>query len=260
MTGEINEASPSLQALKHYANIRISRVSLGTYFFDTPLDGWYFCSAWNRGRYAVSHLSDALRFLTLYKFGGYYLDLDFVMLKPISHFRNFVGAESELWLAAGALHVDYRHPVIEQAVEEFRSTYKYGTIDTINISFTQFYVFLTFRRNEWGYNGPELLTRVLLKHCHARNVTSLLKNSCEFKVFAPKAFYPVFFRDWTVYFESETDLFSTASLTNDPDVIGAHVWNKLSSSASVDKNSTQLYARLARKYCPRTFSASSDSF
>lgn len=124
MTGEINKTTPSMLGLLHYPNVRISHLSLATYFFATPLDGWYFCSDWNRRRYAVSHLSDALRFLTLYKFGGYYLDLDFVMLKSIMGQRNFVGAEDEMWLAAGALHADHQHPVIEQAIEEFKTTYK----------------------------------------------------------------------------------------------------------------------------------------
>lgn len=99
-------------------------IKLSDYFLHTPLEQWYFCTDWNFGRYAVSHLSDALRFLTLYKYGGYYFDLDFVMLRPVTDRRNFTAAESHECIAAGALHFDYRHPIIVDAVNEFRTTYR----------------------------------------------------------------------------------------------------------------------------------------
>lgn len=45
--------------------------------------------------YFVSHASDYLRFLTLYKFGGIYMDLDVVVQKSFEKVElNFAGAES----------------------------------------------------------------------------------------------------------------------------------------------------------------------
>lgn len=41
----------------------------------------------------VPHASDILRYTTLYKFGGTYLDLDVIVLKPFD-IKNFAG-ESE---------------------------------------------------------------------------------------------------------------------------------------------------------------------
>merc|ERR1712071_511545 len=146
MTNRVNWSHPVIKALRSYTNVRITAINLDNYFLDTALEQWYFCSRWRNGQFAVSHLSDALRFLTLWKYGGYYFDLDFVMLKPMAGYRNFIGAESELFLGAGALHVDYRHPLMQLAVQEFRDHY---------------------RRNYWGYNGPELITRVLKRWCRS---------------------------------------------------------------------------------------------
>ena len=112
-------------ALSSYSNIHIRHIELGDYFLHTPLEQWYFCTKWNYGSYAISHLSDALRFLTLYKYGGYYFDLDFVMLKSVEKYQNFLAPESRLFLAAGAIHLEPDHPLIERAVEEFLNTYKY---------------------------------------------------------------------------------------------------------------------------------------
>lgn len=114
----------TMSNLKNYNNIQIHALNLGDYFINTPLEHWYFCTTWNYGPYAVSHLSDALRFLTLYKFGGFYFDLDIIMIQPVIPYHNFIVAEDENYLAAGAFHVDYMHPIIRMAIEEFRYTYK----------------------------------------------------------------------------------------------------------------------------------------
>ena len=39
---------------------------------------------------AIMHTTDLARYLMLYKFGGIYLDLDFVTLNPISQYQNIV--------------------------------------------------------------------------------------------------------------------------------------------------------------------------
>ena len=124
--GKINLTAPTMKALSDYSNIRIININLGQYFLGTPLEYWYFCTTWNYGEYAVSHLSDALRYLTLYKYGGYYFDLDILQLQPVSEFyRNFVVADVGLeFMAAGAFHVEYKHPIIRLALEEFRNTYR----------------------------------------------------------------------------------------------------------------------------------------
>lgn len=125
LTGQVVDwNADTMKTLRKHTNIQIRLINLGDYFIKTPLEHWYFCTTWNYGQYSVSHLSDALRFLTLYKFGGYYFDLDIIMLQPVVPYHNFIVAEDKGDLAAGAIHVEYNHPVINLAIEEFRTTYK----------------------------------------------------------------------------------------------------------------------------------------
>ena len=115
--------------VENYHNIRIRKLHFDGFFAGTPLERWYFCSDWNYGSFAVSHLSDAFRFLILFKYGGYYFDLDIVHLKPIKvQYRNFVAVESlkgEVILGSAVIHAEYQHLFTLIAVEEFQNNYKY---------------------------------------------------------------------------------------------------------------------------------------
>ncbi len=50
-------------------------------------------------RYLVSHASDVLRFLLLWRYGGTYLDMDQIFVKALpTTVRNFVGKEGDIWV------------------------------------------------------------------------------------------------------------------------------------------------------------------
>ena len=217
-----------MRTLQTYDNINILRIHLSDYFFRTPLEHWYFCGNWRTGKYNVSHLSDALRYLTLFKYGGYYFDLDIIMMKPVSHLRNFVALETGSILGAGAMHADLRHPIFNETIQEFRDNY---------------------RRDLWGHNGPLLITRVLKKSCPD------LRNCTIFSVLPAESFYPISYTAWRKYFAEEP-----LSLFQWEESIGAHVWNKLSRTTTVIKNSRQAYVQLAQKNCPRIFAIADKIF
>ena len=150
--------------------------------------------------------------------------------------RNFVAAESGQYLAAGALHVPKHHPVIEMAIEEFRTTY--------------------WRQN-WGYNGPELLTRVMKVWCRTDDVPSMKRDTCgDLDVLSPTSFYPVHWKAWQPLFADSAD----AEWTPPHDTVAVHMWNQFTSGVAVLKNSSQLYSRLAKDNCPRVFFSAEDIF
>lgn len=123
---EVNTSSKTIGTLLHsYPNMRFRAIDLAGYFLNSPLKDWYFCTDWSYGKHAVSHLSDALRFLTLFKFGGYYFDLDFIVMRSLEKFRNFTAAQSDEAVAAGVIHFDYSHPLRTGALDEFRNSYRY---------------------------------------------------------------------------------------------------------------------------------------
>lgn len=62
-----------------YKNIVINRILIDDYIRDSPLEKWWASGALKKSQWPRSHASDVLRYLTLWKFGGIYLDLDVVV-------------------------------------------------------------------------------------------------------------------------------------------------------------------------------------
>jgi lactosylceramide 4-alpha-galactosyltransferase len=78
------------------------------------------------GPYHVSHQSDGLRFhQTLNKYGGYYFDLDGILVRPVTFYRNLLAAESGSEFGSSVIQADYGHPInMQLAVNDFPSNYK----------------------------------------------------------------------------------------------------------------------------------------
>lgn len=118
------------------------------------------------------NLSNLMRLVMLYKYGGVYLDTDVIVLRDFTELRNTLGAQSvdavskEWTRLNGAVMVfDINHPLLLHFLEEFA---------------------LTFDGNRWGHNGPYLVSRVVERVTENRTRTYY-----NFTVLPPKAFYPV---------------------------------------------------------------------
>ena len=127
MTGPlVNYGSSTLKTLQNsYPNLKIVHLNLTEYIAGTLLERWFHCSGWENGKYSVAHLSDALRLLSLTKYGGFYSDLDIIHLHPLIPLRNFLVAEDRSSFGNSAMHADYNHPVINAFLKEFAFTYRY---------------------------------------------------------------------------------------------------------------------------------------
>lgn len=101
------ETSPIIAALQSYSNIHLRNINLRTYAADTPFEDFLRTEKLFLSEYLNSHVSDFLRYLTLYKFGGYYFDLDVVVQKSMDDIEpNFTGAEQPDVVAAGVISFD----------------------------------------------------------------------------------------------------------------------------------------------------------
>jgi lactosylceramide 4-alpha-galactosyltransferase len=79
--GNSTQRNRVISQLLSYPNIHIRHLNFEKYFMGSPLEGWYKGGALKASRWPRSHASDALRFLTLWKYGGTYLDLDVVVTR-----------------------------------------------------------------------------------------------------------------------------------------------------------------------------------
>lgn len=91
-----------------------------TYSIGTPGQDWLKSDRIFLSSHIDIHLSQYLRFLTLYKFGGIHFDLDMIVLGNIDHLTpNFVGAESNNHTNIGAIGFDsqrFGHRIIEMVL------------------------------------------------------------------------------------------------------------------------------------------------
>ncbi|KOC61541.1 Lactosylceramide 4-alpha-galactosyltransferase [Habropoda laboriosa] len=235
-----NQSREIFNQLQTYLNIRIRHIYPEKYMKDTPLDSWYRSGVLKESRWPRSHMSDILRYLTLWKYGGIYLDLDVVVTTSLERLTNFAGAEDWNHVAAGVMGFDVTEIgrlMADTCIRDMKAN---------------------FRGDIWGNNGPGVITRTVQKICSAKHIRHMTTTRCRgFKVFAPSAFYPVHYKKWKMYFETK-DMNTTMKMVEKARAI--HVWNKLSKFEEVRVDSNVPYAIIARKHCPKIFNSCSNVF
>ncbi|XP_076170548.1 lactosylceramide 4-alpha-galactosyltransferase isoform X2 [Ptiloglossa arizonensis] len=231
---KINDRSKEIfNRLQTYPNIKIRRIYPEKYVKNTPLELWYKSSVLRKSRWPRSHMSDILRYLTLWKYGGIYLDLDVIVTTSLESLTNFVGAEDKNNVAAGVMGFDATalgRRVADACIRDLKTN---------------------FRGNVWGNNGPGVITRTLKNICSTEYIRDMTTARCHgFKVFPPSAFYPIHYLNWKTYFETKN---KNATMKMLEKSMAIHVWNKLSNSEKVHVNSDVPYTLVARKHCPNIF-------
>lgn len=102
--------SSNLVQLKSFANIRLARLHLEKYAERTPLEEMVKNKPFEASQWWVEHTSDVLRCLTLYKWGGVYLDTDILVAKslaPLGH--NWAVKEDKNLVNAAAIAISTDH-------------------------------------------------------------------------------------------------------------------------------------------------------
>jgi len=228
---------PLIDALLSYPNVHFNYLNLTQYAEHTPLGRWIKTGELYRSAYVNSHTSDILRYLSLWKYGGTYLDLDIIMLKPLNTLKpNFAGAESKTFVAAGIINLenDSGHEIADRCVK-----------DLLN----------NFNGNDWGNNGPGVITRVLQEICNTKDVLKMISsNQCKnFRVLPVETCYSIRWPEHIKFFKEE---FLNETMERLNDSLIAHVWNKHSAATLLSLDANVAYIQLAKKYCPKVIKAS----
>jgi lactosylceramide 4-alpha-galactosyltransferase len=105
--------SDLIDALLSYPNINLRFLNLVEYSKGTLLEDFFIRNELANSSNPLEHTSDVLRMLTMYKYGGVYLDLDVISLVPFNNFtmqpeikKNFVCAQGRNDLANGIVKVE----------------------------------------------------------------------------------------------------------------------------------------------------------
>lgn len=116
----------------------------------------------------------------------------------------------------------------------------------------------SFDGNDWGNNGPGVITRVLQKICHAKKPPQMTPERClGFKVYPPSAFYAVPWPKWSLLFEPES-MDKAMEMTKNSIVI--HVWNKHSKEKLIKVGTKAAYAVAAAEHCSKIYYSVGDYF
>ncbi|KAM7263118.1 hypothetical protein ACFE04_000801 [Oxalis oulophora] len=166
------------------------------------------------------NLSNLVRLVLLYKYGGIYVDTDVVLLKSFSKLRNSIGAQTtdpdtKNWsrLNNAVMIFDKKHPLLYEFIQEFSRT---------------------FDGNKWGHNGPYMVSRVASRVIH--------RPGFNFTVLPPWAFYPVDWRIIRSIFRSPKNETESKLLNKKLDLIrrqsfAVHLWNRQSRKLKVEEDS-----------------------
>ncbi|XP_075615745.1 lactosylceramide 4-alpha-galactosyltransferase-like [Balearica regulorum gibbericeps] len=218
----------ALSLLSCFPNVEIRPLDLTELFSGTPLAKWYLQPEHQKEPYFLPVLSDACRITIMWKFGGIYLDTDFIVLKNLKNLTNALGIESNNLLNGAFLSFKPKHKFIELCMQDFVDNYN-GWI--------------------WAHQGPGLLTRVFKKWCSISNIQNNM-NCKGVHALSQEAFYPVHWSNWKKLFDtiSSSELHSLLKNT-----YAVHVWNKLSHGTRLEITSQALLAQLYSQFCPATY-------
>ena len=169
------------------------------------------------------------------------MDMDIVMLRSMQDVPpNYTGAESSHSLAAGVMsfaHNGLGHAIVEECLRDFQ---------------------VNFKGNDWGHNGPGVITRVMKRVCATKSIDGMMnpQRCMGVRVFDSNAFYAVPWKQWNHFFDPAY-FTETLRLTNQSYII--HVWNKLSQHQKI-KGTTSVYGYFAKQNCPKVYKAAGDNF
>lgn len=100
------KSSLLVESITNYENVRFKYLNIVDFSRNTPLESWLMTDKLGKSRYLISHTSDVLRFLTLWKFGGTYLDLDVIQVSQVDELTNYACAEDEDTINGAILSLD----------------------------------------------------------------------------------------------------------------------------------------------------------
>ncbi|GFT77118.1 alpha-1,4-N-acetylglucosaminyltransferase, partial [Nephila pilipes] len=222
----INSNDVLIRKLRNISNIQIIDIKINELVCETPIWNWYVSGKWKKSKWKASHLSDALRFFLIWKYGGIYLDMDIVTLRSLEHLKNSAITENWERVASGILIFDKKHELMRRCMFDFAANY-----DSSN----------------FVVNGPGTITRNIKSFCDIDNIGKVSGANCHVDIQPPTAAFPIPYDKWEEYF-TPTSLHNISKIFNSSYLI--HVWNKYSKFSKLKVGMNSLYELAMKEHCP----------
>lgn len=223
-----------IDKLSLLANVQIIAISLEDLSKDTPLYDWVQAKHYEQSQYIVSHVSDLVRVLLLYKYAGTYMDTDIISLKPVAHLgRNYAVAQSYFEVVPGFMNFGSDN-IGREMIQSIAGKFK-------------FY----WRPDDWSAQGPTLITDIMRKQCNTIFTYKMTEERCSgFRAISVNEVLAIDQSSQHYFFEAE---YFSKGLKTIQNSTGTHLWNAFSGAKNVSKSTSNLINFLARQNCPNVF-------
>ena len=91
---------------------------------NTPIENLYNLPEFKSSPNRMTHLSDSLRLVLIYKFGGFYSDIDMIVIKDMSKLRNVFANIGVRHIPNGEFHLEKNHRIMLPILTKIKEEYK----------------------------------------------------------------------------------------------------------------------------------------
>lgn len=218
------------QKLGALPNVHMRLLSWPIYANDTPAELWAHSSQLYLSFWPETHVADFLRLLLVYRFGGMYMNMDFVTLSSFDSLpESFLSQEQP-----GAVSI---------SLLRFAKT---GIGRLMSTALLQNFV-NNFNGSCLNCNGLAVISRVL-ESIGQSKLWHRIATEVPVAILPSEYFFPIYFTVWEQLFQTN---YTNATLAMMSDkTLGVHMWNSFTADMKVGRNESSVYAILARTHCP----------
>lgn len=225
--------------------IKVMHANFTALVKETPLETFYDRKGFDYGTYDIQNRANALRLAIVYKFGGMYIDADFVVINDPSSLGYGIHFQDSGSLNNAAFSFKRESRVLKSLMQDFA---------------------LKYNGNRWGHQGPQMFNRMFLhegfldkRFCYINKTT--MKVICglhqeTINVWSYERISPLPWYAWPVLLKRANKGLIDEYKNNGTIMI--HTWNKMSGKMEEQyckkagfKHS--LIGLLRERYCPTSF-------
>ncbi|KAK9503120.1 hypothetical protein O3M35_011754 [Rhynocoris fuscipes] len=196
-------------------------------------------------KYLYKHASDVLGLVLLYKYGGAYMDMNFITRKSFDTLpKNVLTPLSYKNLSSGFMQFEQKgfgNEFLKQILIDLSKN---------------------FSKTRWDGNGAFLIGERFLKFCQYPEDKSLKEaianNSCDIALNKIEEFYPIYFTDWEYLFKPNNHTKHILNALNNS--IAVSFWNFISRNEEIKIGENSVFEILAWQYCHDIIKSTGQSF
>lgn len=225
-----------IEKLLNYKNIYFKRINLANYTAKTLVAKLYNSKEINRSPYAFKQTNDMLRLLTLWKYGGTFLDMDVISRKGLKNIgTNYVGTGSDETIHTAVMSFDKNgvgHKFLGDCLRWANENFQMDVQNSL---------------------GDVLITRLMKLRCQVLYKTHMDRNRCKgIIVYPSEMFYPIPWKQWMYLFDRNKMVECERKINS---AVLVHTWDSKSSNMRLGRLHDQAISLLAFHQCPQMYNS-----